>query len=141
MTEQPKRVGIEYTVYLADGSEIDSNVGEAPLTFSPGTGDLLPALEEELAELKVGDRKRVTLSPERAYGEIEQDAFHEVDAGDLPEEARTVGAELVAEDDEGNERPLRIHEIKGEKVVLDFNHPLAGQTLTFDLHVVDVKTE
>ena len=141
MTEQPKRVGIEYTVYLADGSEIDSNVGEALLTFSPGTGELLPALEEELAELKVGDRKRITLSPEKAYGEVQQDAFHEVEAEDLPEEARTVGAELVAEDEEGNERPLRIHEVKGDKIVLDFNHPLAGETLTFDLHVVDVDTE
>jgi len=139
VVEKGNTVDIEYTVTLADGSEVDTNVGEAPLSFTQGEQEILPAIEAAVLGLEVGDSKTLTLEPHQAYGEFQDDAYQEVQTALIPEEARHVGAVLVAQDDDGNRRQVRIHEIKDDAVVLDLNHPLAGQTLTFDIKVVAIR--
>lgn len=138
MIKSGKRVSIEYTVFLEDGTQIDSNVGEDPLVFVLGTHQVFPALEQALLGLKIGDTKQVTLRAEDAYGPILTDAFKEVDAEAVPAPFRYAGAVLGVQDPSGGVYPIRVHELKGEKIVLDFNHPLAGKALRFSLKVVNV---
>ncbi len=138
MIKSGKKVSIEYTVFLEDGTQIDSNVGEDPLVFVLGMHQVFPALEQALLGLKIGDTKQVTLRAEDAYGPILTDAFKEVDAEAVPAPFRYAGAVLGVQDPSGGVYPIRVHELKGQKIVLDFNHPLAGKALRFDLKVVNV---
>jgi FKBP-type peptidyl-prolyl cis-trans isomerase SlyD len=138
MVEEGKQVGIEYTLTLDDGTQVDSNVGGEPLVFQAGAHQILPALEEALAGLQVGDTKEVALTAEQAYGPVNPEGFQEVDAGLIPDGARVAGTMLVADDGSGNKRPVRVHEVKGDKIVVDLNHPLAGKALNFAVRVMAI---
>lgn len=139
MIEKGKKVAVEYTVFLADGTKIDSNVGEEPLELVVGSHQVFPALEEALLGLKPGDEKQIHLLPEEAYGPIIQEAFKEVDLDAVPDGFRYVGAVLGIQDPAGGLFPIRVHQINENKAVLDFNHPLAGQALRFDMKVIHVR--
>lgn len=139
IVENGKVVSIEYTLTLDGGTKVDSNVGGEPLRFTHGQSEILPALQEALVGVAVGETKSITLTPEQGYGPVHEEAFHEVEATQIPEGAREKGIQLTAEDPEGNEHPIRVHEVRGDKIVLDFNHPLAGRTLNFDVRVVSVE--
>lgn len=137
MIENGQKISLEYTVFLEDGTQIDSNTGEKPLVFVMGAKQVFPALENSLLGLKIGDVKQITLKPEDAYGHIVKDAFREVALDSLPESFRKVGAVLGIQDPQGGVYPIRVHEIKDQKAVLDFNHPLAGKTLRFDIKIIN----
>ena len=138
MIENGKQVAIEYSVFMDDHNQIDTNVGKDPLIFLYGDHQILPALEESLQGLEVGDTKHVTLGPEDAYGTVNPNAFKEVDAKLIPEDLRFEGALLVVADEQFGEMLIRVDSLAEDKVVLDFNHPLAGKTLTFDVKVLDI---
>ncbi|MEM8629370.1 MAG: FKBP-type peptidyl-prolyl cis-trans isomerase [Chlamydiota bacterium] len=137
--EKGQRIELEYSVFLENGKVIDSNVGGAPLSFHLGMHQILPALEEVLVDLSKGDSKTVTLQPTQAYGEIDPSAFQEVDASAIPEDLRYQGAVLGVQDDEGNQYRIRIESVSDQVAVIDFNHPLAGKTLTFQMRIMDVR--
>lgn len=139
MIEKGKKVSVEYTVFLADGTKIDSNVGEQPLELIIGSSQVFPALEQALIGLQPGDEKQIHLLPEEAYGPIVQEAFKEVDLEAVPQDFRYEGAVLGIQDPAGGIFPIRVHQIREDKAVLDFNHPLAGQALRFDMKVIHVK--
>ena len=139
MIEKGKQVGIEYSVYLEDGMKVDSNEGENPLTFLQGSGQILPALEEALNGMEEGQNKKVELPPEKAYGYVDPEAFKEVDSAVIPDNLRYKGALLGVQDQNGEQYLVRVHEVTDEKTVIDFNHPLAGHTLTFDIKVISVQ--
>lgn len=139
MIENGKKVSIEYTLTLDDGTVAGTNVGEDPLTYEHGGGQILPALERELEGLEVDAHKEVHLSAEDGYGPVDPDAFRSVDPDMIPEEARQVGAFLTAHDDAGNQQDVRVHEIHDDRVVLDFNHPLAGEALSFDIKILGIE--
>lgn len=134
-----QKVSLEYTLTLNDGTQVESNVGEEPLVYQQGANQLLPALEQQLAGLGIDERKKVTLAPEDAYGTVRTDLFQEVDAERIPEDARKAGTRLMSEDPSGNRRLIRVHEVKGDRIVLDQNHPLAGETIHFDLRIVAIE--
>lgn len=138
MIENGKQVAIEYSVFSDDNTQIDSNVGKDPLIFLFGSHQILPALEEVLRGLDVGDNKEITLEPQHAYGEVNPHAFKKVAANMIPEDLRFEGALLVVADEQFGEMLIRVVSIEGEEVVLDFNHPLAGKTLKFDVKVLDI---
>jgi|EndMetStandDraft_3_1072993.scaffolds.fasta_scaffold04479_10 FKBP-type peptidyl-prolyl cis-trans isomerase 2 len=138
MIKSGKKVSLEYTVFLEDGTQIDSNVGEDPLTFVLGSNQVFPALEQALTGLKVGDTKQIFLKAEEAYGPIVPEAFKEVDLEAVPTPFRYPGAVLGVQDPAGGVYPIRVHEIKDQKAILDFNHPLAGRSLNFHVKVVEV---
>lgn len=138
MVENGAKVGIEYTLKLGDGSIADSSEGREPLVYEQGSGQILPALEKSLAGLAVGQEKHVTLSPEEGYGPIHEELYQAVPIDQIPEDARQVGTPLMARDAQGHERPLRVHEVRDDEIVLDLNHPLAGKTLVFDVKVVSI---
>jgi FKBP-type peptidyl-prolyl cis-trans isomerase 2 len=139
MIENGKQVSIEYTLRLDDGSTADSNVGEEALTFEQGSHQILPALEVALAGLKVGESKQVILTAEDGYGQVNPEAFQSVPIENIPDDAREVGAMLLARDDTGNQRPVRVHEVGPESVIIDLNHPLAGHNLNFDVRVLGIE--
>ena len=134
--ENGSSVAIEYTLSLEDGSVVGSNVGQEPLTYTQGGKQILPALEEALTGMRAGDEKQVTLSADDAYGQVREDAFREVPLEQIPEEARHVDALLSVPGRPGN---IRVHEVRDSTVVLDFNHPLAGHDLTFDIRIMSVE--
>ncbi len=139
MIQNGKQVSMEYSVFLDNGQLVDTNVGETPLVFYQGMHQILPALEDEIANLNEGESKKVTLAPDRAFGQVDPTAFREVDSGAIPEEMRYEGAILGVQDEMGNQYRIRVHEVNGEKAVIDFNHPLAGKTLTFEMKIIEVK--
>ena len=138
--EKGRQVHVEYTLYLDDGTQVDTNVGDDPLVYEAGAGQILPALEEALGAFSTGDEKRVTLAPDDAYGEADPEAFQTVPLDAVPEEAHEPGTPLVYEDDEGESHPIRVHEVTEDGIVLDLNHPLAGATLTFEVKIVAVQS-
>ncbi len=139
MIEKGKQISLEYSVFSENGNLVDSNVGEEPLIFNLGTHQILPALEEVIQELEEGSSRRVILEPDQAFGTVDPEAFREVEASAIPEELRYEGAVLGVQDERGNQYRIRIHRLEGEKAVIDFNHPLAGQTLVFEMKIIAVK--
>ncbi|MCB0325737.1 MAG: peptidylprolyl isomerase [Bdellovibrionales bacterium] len=132
------RVSLEYTL-RHEGQTLESNVGGDPLIYTHGDNQIIPGLERQLEGMKQGDSKEVTVAPQDAYGAVDQEAYIEVKKDQVPEQGRVVGAQLMTKDPQGNVLRPTVREIKDSTVVLDFNHPLAGKTLVFDVRVVDVE--
>jgi len=137
--ETGSRVSIEYTLKLPDGTTADSNVGSEPLVYTQGEAQILPALELALAGLKAGDTKAVTLKPEDGYGVVRPELEVETETEKIPEDGRHAGAMLMSQGPDGRPVMVRVKEVNGDKVVLDLNHPLAGQTLHFDVKILGVE--
>ncbi|MDH3317080.1 MAG: FKBP-type peptidyl-prolyl cis-trans isomerase [Gammaproteobacteria bacterium] len=133
------KVAIEFTIFLKDGSVFGGNEGGDPLVYEQGKGEIPSGLETALVGLKVDERKKVTLTPEEAYGPVNPAAFVDVERDRIPEDARSVGAVLMVNDPNGNRRFVRVHEVKADTVIIDLNHPLAGKQVTFDVHVLTVE--
>jgi FKBP-type peptidyl-prolyl cis-trans isomerase SlyD len=132
-------VSIEYTLTDETGKVIDTNVGKEPLTFIQGAGQIVKGLEQALAGLKVGDHKKVQVKPEDGYGLINEKALQEIPREMIPADAQKRGAMLMTKAEDGRAIPIRVHEVKDKTVVVDFNHPLAGKTLNFDVKIKDIK--
>jgi FKBP-type peptidyl-prolyl cis-trans isomerase SlyD len=133
-----KQVTLEYTMKLDDQSVVDTNVGREPLKVTQGRHEIIPGLEKALEGMAAGEKKKVTLAPTEAYGTVDPKAFQEVDKNMVPADAQKVGIQLEGKTADGKTVYPRISEVKNETVVLDFNHPLAGKTLHFDVKVLDV---
>lgn len=133
-----KQVTLEYTMKLDDQSVVDSNVGGEPLKVTQGRHEVVPGLEKALEGMAPGQKKKVTIAPTEAYGTVDPKAFQEVDRKMVPVAAQKVGAQLEGTTTDGQKVYPRISEVKNETVVLDFNHPLAGKTLHFDVKVLEV---
>ena len=132
-------VTIDYTLTDDTGTVIESTVGKEPLTYVQGAGQIVPGLERELTGLKVGDEKKVQVRPEDGYGLPDEKAFQELPRDKIPAEAQKVGAMLMTKSAEGHMIPMRVAKINKNSVVVDFNHPLAGKTLNFDVKVKDIR--
>jgi FKBP-type peptidyl-prolyl cis-trans isomerase 2 len=145
LSEEPKviaegsRVSLQYTLTLDDGSTVQTNVGEAPLIYTQGGGQLLPALEAELAGLQKDDQRKVDLSADQGYGPVDPELIQPVPLDMIPPEARSPGALLMAESQTGDQRPVRVVEVRESDILLDLNHPLAGQALHFDVKVIGIE--
>ena len=133
------QVSFDYTLTDDSGKVIDSSKGREPMTYVHGQGQIIPGLEKEMAGMAVGAGKKVKVKPEDAYGPVNPQAFEEVPKEQLPPGALKVGTMLTAQGPQGQSVPVRVHEIKEKTVVMDFNHPLAGKTLSFDVKITDVK--
>ena len=132
-------VSIEYTLKLDDGSTADTNVGGEPLTYVQGEQQILPALEAQLAGMKADETRAVTLTAEEGYGPVHEEAFQEVPLDMIPEDARKPGAKLVGQNQQGQPIHAEVKEVRDETVVLDLNHPLAGESLHFDIKILEIK--
>jgi len=132
-------VSLQYTLSGEDGKTIESNKGKDPLKYTQGSHQIVPGLEKGLAGMKVGEERRVKVKPEEGYGPVDPKGFQEFPKEKIPSEGLKVGAVLMAKGPQGQQVPVRVHEIKEKSVVLDLNHPMAGKTLVFDVKVLDVQ--
>lgn len=132
-------VTLEYTLYSEEGAELDSSKGLAPLSFVMGDKQILPALENALLGLQAGESKSIELKSADAFGPVYASAYREVDLQDLPEDCRQEGVIFGITDDDGQTRQVRVHQIKDDKAILDFNHPLAGKNLRFEILVIAIE--
>lgn len=129
-------VQIHYTGTLEDGSVFDSSEGREPLEFRLGEGQVIPGFEEAVSGMAPGDERRVTIPADQAYGPKREDLVLVVDRAEMPDEIRPeVGQQLQLNQD-GQAFVVTITDVSPENVTLDANHPLAGETLTFDLQLV-----
>jgi FKBP-type peptidyl-prolyl cis-trans isomerase SlyD len=132
-------VSMEYTLHV-DGEKIDSSEGQDPLQFLVGYGNIISGLEHEMMGMKIGDSRDVVVQPAEAYGEFDEDAFMDVPRGQFPKDMPLEeGLELTVRDDTGQSRYARVEAIEGENVTLNFNHPLAGDELHFNVKVVGLR--
>lgn len=134
-------ISINYILTLKDGEEIDRSEPDTPLTYLQGHENIIPGLENALAELKVGDEKEIVVQPEDAYGEYDEDGFFSIERALFPDDFEIeVGMLLHLKDDESNEETEAfVHEISDDEIILDKNHPLAGETLCFKVEIVDIR--
>ena len=132
-------VSMEYALRV-DDEEIDSSKGQDPLQFLVGHGNIISGLEREMVGMKVGDSKDVVIPPADGYGEYDEEAFMSVPRADFPKDMPLEeGVELTVRDDTGQARYARIETIDGDTITLNFNHPLAGDELHFNVKVVGLR--
>lgn len=127
-------VTLEYTLTLPDKSVADTNVGKEPFSYTQGSHLIVPGLEKALTGMKAGDKKRVVVPADQAYGAYDSGKRLTVPKTKVPADAR-VGS--VLQDKAG--RVLRVVETTPDSVILDANHPLAGKELTFDVKILKVE--
>ena len=132
-------VRVHYTGRLADGREFDSSVGRDPLEFTIGSRSLIPAFEDAVIGLDVGQSECLTILAADAYGARVQEAIQTVERAMIPPEVELeLGRVLQATAPGGQQMMLTVVELTDETVTLDANHPLAGEDLTFDIELVAI---
>ena len=132
-------INVHYHGTLSDGTTFDSSEGREPLQFTVGKGQVIKGFDDAVLDMKPGDKKTVNIPVADAYGERNDDMMMEYPISEFPADMKPeVGMELQMGDNSGNVFPVVITEVNNETVLLDANHPLAGQDLTFELELVSI---
>lgn len=134
-------VSLAYQLHLGDEQIIDAADRDEPLVYLHGAGNIISGLERELAGMRVGEEKQVVVPPADAYGEVDDEDYQVVPRSIFPEDLTLhegMGLRLV---DQNTGQPVEAYvaEIADDRVLLDFNHPLAGETLHFAVKVVNLR--
>ena len=139
MIEQGKNVKFDFTLSV-DGKEIENTQKRGPAEYTHGQKQIIPGLERQLQGLKVGDKKTIFVPAEEGFGRVNPEAFKEVPKSTLPKDLDPkIGQVLDVKDSSGNSFPAVVSEVQDEKIILDFNHPLAGKDLQFEVTIVEIK--
>lgn len=139
MAEAGNTVAVHYKGTLSDGSVFDSSEGREPLEFVVGSGQVIPGFDQAVASMAVGETKTVHIPCAEAYGEMSEDMKMVVPKEQIPPEIKPeVGMMLQITTPQGP-MPVRVSEVNEDGIVLDANHPLAGEDLTFELELVEVR--
>ncbi len=132
-------VTMSYVGKTTDGNVFDSTAGRAPLTVVIGEGNIIPGLEKGLMGMRAGDKKTIDVAAADAYGPRRDNLVFDVPKSSFPPDLQLkAGLEVVSQTPQGP-LPARIVEIDKDTVKVDFNHPLAGKDLIFDVQVLDVR--
>lgn len=131
-------VAIDYRLTVADGTEVDATADRGPMEYLHGHQNIIPGLERELDGHEVGDTLEVIVGPDEGYGQHDPQRVVQVKKEQLGFEPE-IGAVVSARLPDGREQHLLIAELEGETVTLDGNHPLAGQTLQFEVSVASIR--
>lgn len=132
-------VSVHYSGTLDNGEQFDSSEGRPPLEFKVGAGQMIQGFEAAVKGMSLNDKKTFTLAPEDAYGERDENRKHEFPRAQIPADMNPeVGQTLALTSSEGHHVPARIVAVDEEKVTFDLNHPLAGQSLTFEIEIVGI---
>ena len=140
MIGQNSVVSMHYTLKNDDGEVMDSSNGKEPMVYLHGANNLIPGLEAELTGKTSGATFNASIPPDKAYGE-QSDELIQVISKSMFEGVESIepGMTFVAQGDGGAQRQVRVTQVEGDDVTIDANHPLAGQTLHFEVEVVDVR--
>jgi peptidylprolyl isomerase len=130
-------VQVHYTGTLEDDTIFDSSAGRDPLEFQVGSGTIIPGFNDAVIDMKINEEKQVTLPPEQAYGPLREDLKREFPQEMLGEMQIEVGQELRFTSPRG---PImgKVLALEADKFQVDFNHPLAGKTLKFQIKVESI---
>lgn len=131
---------VHYTGTLEDGQVFDSSEGNDPLRFTVGAGEVIPGFDEGVRGMSVGDKKRIEIEANEAYGPRADDlvqsvARDQINLGSDPQ----VGMNLMMHLPDGNQIPVAVTQVTDSHVTLDANHPLAGQKLIFDVELTELQ--
>lgn len=133
------KVNVHYHGKLTDGTTFDSSEGRAPLSFVVGQGQVIKGFDDALIDMNVGDKKTVNIPVDQAYGPVAPENLIEFPKTEFPEDMNPeIGMQLHLNDNQGNNFPVVVAEVKEDTVVLDANHPLAGKELIFDIELVSI---
>lgn len=132
-----KVVTIHYELQVG-GQVLDSSQGGDPLPYLHGYGNIVPGLEEALTGQETGAKLKVSVPPASGYGERNEQAMQTVPRTQLPDGLQQ-GVQLQAQSQDGQAIPCWVAEVREQEVDIDFNHPLAGQTLDFEVEIVSVR--
>lgn len=132
-------VKVHYTGKLNSGEQFDSSAGRAPLEFTVGAGQMIPGFDAAIPGMTVGEKKTITIAPENAYGEKNEEAIIEFPKSNIPADMKLEpGMKLQLRNEAGQPIPVVVKEVKDEIIILDANHELAGKELIFDIELVDI---
>ncbi|WPB82503.1 peptidylprolyl isomerase [Archangium violaceum] len=133
-------VSIDYRLHLGDGKIIDESEPGDPLVYLHGYEEIVPGLEKALEGKKAGESLKVVVEPKDGYGEYDPDGVEEVPREDFPPDMELEAGGIVsATDDDGDDVEFLVKEVRAKTVVIDFNDPMAGKTLHFDVTVREVR--
>jgi FKBP-type peptidyl-prolyl cis-trans isomerase 2 len=137
--KQGDKVNVHYHGKLTDGTTFDSSEGREPLQFTAGNGQVIKGFDDAVLDMVPGDKKTVHIHVTDAYGHRNDDMVMEYPKSEFPADMNPeVGMELQMGDNAGNVFPVVITEVHDDTVVLDANHPLAGQDLVFEIELVSI---
>jgi FKBP-type peptidyl-prolyl cis-trans isomerase SlyD len=135
-----KVVSIHYTLADDEGSVLDSSAGREPLAYLHGAGNIVPGLERELTGKRVGDALKVRVPPEEGYGLHDPRGVRRAPRSAFPPDAHIeAGMEFSVEVEDGRVVPVWIAAVEPDAITVDFNHPLAGVALNFDVTVTAIR--
>ena len=132
-------VSVDYRGTLDNGDVFDTSIGRQPLEVQMGAGQLIAGFENALMGMALNEKKTFTLPPEEAYGHVDDDRKHTFPASDVPSDLNPrVGQTVGLTTQDGQQIPAQIVEVNDDGVTVDLNHPLAGESLTFEIEVVGI---
>jgi FKBP-type peptidyl-prolyl cis-trans isomerase SlyD len=133
-------VSLDYTLRLDDGQVADTSEGREPLEFIQGQGNIIPGLEKELYGMALGEQKLVVVAPEDGYGEYDSELLETLPRSVFPADVvLEKGMGFRMRTDTGQVVVAYVNNVADDNVVVDLNHPLAGQTLHFDVRVANLR--
>lgn len=143
MTEQrigaDTQVTLHFAIKLDNGDVVDSTFDKQPATFTVGDGSLLPGFEQALYGLKAGDKRSLPIGPEQGFGQGNPQNIQVMPRAQFADMELSEGLLIIFNDAANAELPGVVKAFDANQVTIDFNHPLAGKDLTFDVEIIDVK--
>jgi FKBP-type peptidyl-prolyl cis-trans isomerase SlyD len=138
--EPNKVITMNYTLKDNEGVVIDTTEDKGAFSFISGANQILPKFEEQIGTMLIDSKKNVKLSAEDAYGVYDESAIQKVEKSTFPADTPVeVGMGFVANSPDGHPMPFKVAAVEEKEVTIDFNHPLAGKDLEFDVHLVDIR--
>jgi len=138
MVTEGKLIKVSYTLKV-NGDVIDSTNEGEPFEFRVGSSQVIPGFEKALIGMKAGEKKLFEVTPDEGYGQENPEGIHEVSKDELPPDIKPeVGMTLYAREPNGQTIPVRISEVKEDAVVVNFNHPLAGKNLNYEVEIIEI---
>ncbi len=133
-------VRVDYTGKLETGEVFDSSKGKEPLEFELGSGKVIPGFDDGIIGMKEDQEKDITISPEKGYGNRSDNYIKEIPKNSVPEKIKLEkGMILLFKRQDGMTMPCTVNEIGKDTIKVDFNHPLAGKTLKFNVKLIHIK--
>jgi len=139
---QSSNVILHYRISLEDGTELESSFDDEPLEFTMGEKTLTEGMELSLLDLKTGDKQSISLTPDQTYGYRDQDNIHKLARSDFPAELIPEKGQVIAFDTpSGDDINGVVLDVNDDTVSVDFNHPLSGNTLVFEVEILKVSND
>ncbi|HSP88617.1 MAG TPA: peptidylprolyl isomerase, partial [Ignavibacteriaceae bacterium] len=137
---QNKVVSMNFTLKDENGNIIQATNAMEPFQFLSGNQQILPRLEEEIENMLIGSKKNIKIPAKEAYGEYNEESVQELSKNNFPKDVDLeIGMEFISNSPKGEHMPFVVKEINNENVTIDFNHPLAGINLEFNIELLDVR--